>query len=101
MLAPRERDVEYSADHLDGRWVIRTNAPGTDGKPAPNFKIVTAADGARTRSEWKEWVAHRDDVFIEGFELFDGFTAVSERSDGLERLRLLRKDGARGIRQSR
>ncbi|MDR7135468.1 oligopeptidase B [Lysobacter niastensis] len=93
VLAARERDVEYSADHLDGRWVIRTNAPGADGKPAPNFKIVTAADGARSRSEWKEWVAHRDDVFIEGFELFDGFTAVSERSDGLERLRLLRKDG--------
>lgn len=93
VLAPRERDVEYSADHLDGRWVIRTNAPGADGKPAPNFKIVTAADGARSRKEWKEWVAHRDDVFIEGFELFDGFTAVSERSDGLERLRLLRKDG--------
>lgn len=93
VLAPRERDVEYSADHLDGRWVIRTNAPGADGKPAPNFKIVTAADGARSRSEWKEWVAHRDDVFIEGFELFDGFTAVSERSDGLERLRLLRKGG--------
>src|SRR5688572_24476138 len=79
VMAPRERDVEYSADHLDGRWVIRTNAPGADGKPAPNFKIVTAADGARSRSEWKEWVAHRDDVFIEGFELFDGFTAVSER----------------------
>lgn len=93
VLAPRERDVEYSADHLDGRWVIRTNAPGADGKAAPNFKIVTAADGARSRNEWKEWVAHRDDVFIEGFELFDGFTAVSERSDALERLRLLRKDG--------
>jgi oligopeptidase B len=93
VLAPRERDVEYSADHLDGRWVIRTNAAGVDGKAAPNFKLVTAADGARSRKEWQDWIAHRDDVFIEGFELFDGFTAVSERSDGLERLRLLRKDG--------
>ena len=26
VLAPRERDVEYQADHLGGRWVIRTNA---------------------------------------------------------------------------
>ncbi len=32
VLAPRERDVEYQADHLDGRWVIRTNAPGPDGR---------------------------------------------------------------------
>lgn len=93
VLAPRERDVEYDADHLDGRWVIRTNAPGADGKPAPNFRLVTAADDARSRKQWKDWVAHRDDVFIEGFELFDGFTAVAERSNALERLRLIGKDG--------
>ncbi|MGH8082580.1 MAG: S9 family peptidase, partial [Lysobacter sp.] len=93
VLAPRERDVEYDAEHLDGRWVIRTNAPGADGKAAPNFKLVTAADGARSRKEWKDWIAHRDDVFIEGFELFDGFTAVAERSNALERLRLIGKDG--------
>lgn len=93
VLAPRQRDVEYDADHLDGRWVIRTNAPGADGKPAPNFKLVTAADGARSVKEWKDWIAHRDDVFVEGFELFDGFTAVAERSNALERLRLIGKDG--------
>lgn len=87
VLAPRERDVEYDADHLDGRWVIRTN------DKAPNFKLMTAPDGARSRGEWKEWVAHRDDVFIESFELFDGFTAVSERSNALERLRLIKADG--------
>jgi oligopeptidase B len=93
VLAARERDVEYSADHLDGRWVIRTNAPGADGKPAKNFKIVTAPSGSTSRSEWKDWVAHSDEVYIEGFELFDGFTAISERSKGLERLRLLRANG--------
>ncbi|MBX9400400.1 S9 family peptidase [Lysobacter sp. BMK333-48F3] len=93
VLAPRERDVEYDADHLAGRWVIRTNAPGADGKPAPNFKLVTAADGARSRKDWQDWVAHRDDVFVEGFELFDGFTAIAERSNALERLRLLGADG--------
>ena len=93
VLAPRERDVEYSADHLDGRWVIRTNAPGADGKPAKNFKIMTAPSDATARAQWTDWVAHSDDVYIEGFELFDGFTAISERSQGLERLRLLRDGG--------
>ena len=93
VFAARERDVEYSADHLGGRWVIHTNAPGADGKPAANFKLMTADSGAASRSEWKEWVAHRDDVFIDTFELFDGFTAIAERSDGLERIRLLKKDG--------
>ncbi len=93
VLAPRERDVEYDADHLGDRWVIRTNAPGADGKPASNFKLVTAADDATSREQWREWVPVRDDVYIEGFELFDDFTAVEERSGGLERIRLLR-DGS-------
>jgi oligopeptidase B len=87
VLAPRERDVEYSADHLDGRWVIRTNWK------AKNFRIMTAPSGSTSREEWKDWIAHSDEVYIEGFELFDGFTAISERSNGLERLRLLRANG--------
>jgi oligopeptidase B len=39
-------------------------------------------------------VPHRSDVYIEGYELFDGFTAIAERSGGLERLRLLRAGDA-------
>ncbi|WP_058835747.1 S9 family peptidase [Luteimonas abyssi] len=89
VLAPRERDVEYSADHHGGRWVIRTNADG-----AANFKLVTAPDGATARSQWQDWVPHREDVFVEGFELFDGFTAIGERSDALERVRVLKADGS-------
>ena len=88
VLAPRERDVEYQADHLHGRWVIRTN----DG--ALNFKLATAPTDAGARSQWRDWIAHRNDVYIDGFELFDGFTAIAERSQGLERLRLVRADGS-------
>jgi len=88
VLAPRARDVEYDADHFNGRWVIRTN-----DADAKNFKIVTAPSDATTRSQWKDWVAHDDAVLIEGFELFDGFTAIAERSNGLERVRLLFPDG--------
>jgi oligopeptidase B len=97
VLAPRERDVEYQADHLGDRWVIRTNAPGADGARATNFKLATAPTDATSRAQWREWVAHRDDVYIDGYELFDGFTAIAERSGGLERLRLLRTgDDVRG-----
>ena len=88
VLAPRERDVEYDADHHGGRWVIRTNADG-----ATNFKLVTAADGSASRKDWRDWVAHDPKVFIEGIELFDGFAAIAERSGGLERVRIL-NDGA-------
>ncbi|WP_307548572.1 S9 family peptidase [Xanthomonas sacchari] len=87
VLAPRERDVEYQADHFDGRWVIRTNWK------AKNYALMTAPDGATARSQWQSWLPYDDKVFIDGFELFDGFTAIAERSDGLERIRLHFADG--------
>ena len=88
VLAARERDLEYSADHAGGRWVILTNADG-----AKNFKLVTAPSHSSSRGDWQAWIAPRDDVFLEQFTLFDGFTAVRERSDALTRLRLIRPDG--------
>jgi oligopeptidase B len=89
VLAPRERDFEYDADHLDGRWVIRSNWD------APNFRLLTLADGEPwgDRSRWRELVPHQGEVFIEDFELFDDFLAVEERSEGLLRLRTLGNDG--------
>jgi len=89
VLAPRERDVEYQADHLGDRWVIRTNADG-----ATNFKVVTAPTASTSRKDWKDWIAHRDDVFVEGIELFDGFSVVSERANALESLRVIKADGS-------
>ena len=89
VFAPRERDVEYAADHHGGRWVVRTNADG-----ARNFKLMTAPSGATSRAQWQDWIGHDEDVFIDGFELFDGFTAIAERSGGLERIRLLKQDGS-------
>ena len=87
VVAPRERDVEYEAEHYAGRWVITTNWN------APNFRIMTAAEDALgSREGWKELVPHAGDVFIEGVELFDGYMAIGERSDGLRRIRIL-KDG--------
>ena len=89
VLAPREDGVEYEADHLGDRWVIRTN----DGK-ATNFKLVTAPDGSTSRKDWTDLVLHRAEVFIQGFDLFDSFIAIEERSGGLERIRLRGNDGS-------
>lgn len=89
VLAPRARDVEYDADHYGDRWVIRTNADA-----ATNFKLVTAPSDATSRRQWTDLVPHRDDVYIEGYELFDGFTAIEERAEALTRVRVLKRDGS-------
>ncbi|MGY6587013.1 MAG: S9 family peptidase [Wenzhouxiangella sp.] len=80
---PRERDHEYLADHLGDHWVIRTNFD------APNFRIMRAGlDNHADRAAWQDVIAHQDDVFIHGFDLMERFLAVSERSEGLRRLRI-------------
>ncbi len=85
LVAPRMRDHLYSADHNAGRWVIRTNWD------APNYRLMTLPDTAPAgdRTRWTDMVPFSKDVFIEGFDLFDGFTAIEERSGGLKRLRTL------------
>jgi oligopeptidase B len=89
VLMPRMRDHEYQADHLNGRWVIRTNWN------AKNFKLMTLKDGIAwgDRSKWVDMVPHKDDVFIQDYQLFDGFTAIDERSGGLKRVRVLTNAG--------
>ena len=89
VIAARQADFEYSADHLNGRWVIRTNWN------APNYKLMTLADSVPvgSRADWQEFIAHQDSVFIEGFELFKSFIAVEERSNALLRIRTLSNDG--------
>ena len=89
VIAARQADFEYSADHLNGRWVIRTNWN------APNYKLMTLADSVPvgSRADWQEFIAHQDSVFIEGFELFKSFIAVEERCNALLRIRTLSNDG--------
>jgi oligopeptidase B len=88
VIAARQADFEYSADHLNGRWVIRTNWD------APNYKLMTLADSVPVgnREDWQEFIAHQDTVFIEGFDLFKNFIAVEERSNALLRIRILSND---------
>lgn len=89
VVAPREKDHLYQADHLNGRWVIRTNWR------APNYRLVTQADSQPLgdKARWTDLVPHKADVFIEDFRLFDRFTAIEERGGGVKRLRLLNADG--------
>jgi oligopeptidase B len=90
VLAPREREFRYSADHVGNRWVIRTNDGG-----AKNYKLVELADAdaARGRSGWRDLVPHKADVFIENFQPFNSFIAIEERSNGNKRIRLLSNSG--------
>ncbi len=85
VIVPREEDHEYQLDHLDERFVIRTNWQ------ALNFRIVDVPVAqAAERSRWRDVVAHDPQIFIQDFEIFRDFIAVSERSRGLMNIRVQR-----------
>ena len=87
----RERGHEYEIDHYRGRFIIRSN----DG--ARNFRLLEADEHRTERAAWRELVPHREDVLVEGFELFRDHLVVAERHEGLTRLRVrLLEDGAAG-----
>lgn len=84
IFQPRTRGLEYSIDYYDGKFYIVTNKDN-----ATNFKLMTAFVGATTKENWKEIIAHRDDVLLEGIDLFKNFLVVSER-DNKKGLNLIR-----------
>lgn len=88
LVAPREDDHEYSVDHRNGLWFIRTNDRGR------NFRLVTAPVATPGRDHWTERIPHRADVALEDVDLFASFFFACEREDGLPRLRLWRFSGA-------
>ena len=87
MIAPRERDVEYSVSHVGDRFIIKTNLD------AQNFRLMEAPVANPGREKWRELIPGRDDVFIQGVEVFHDFMVVTERRDGLRHLRIIPWDG--------
>lgn len=82
VVLARRAGVRSYVDHLDGRWVLRTN------EGAANFRLVAAAVPER-RAGWKDLVPARDDVAVEAFALMHGRVAVQERVLGDSRVRVL------------
>jgi oligopeptidase B len=83
LIAPREKDREYEVDHRLGAFFLRINDTGR------NFRVVIASADDPRRENWKEIVAHREDVMIEGIEVFAGHLVLLERQDGLRHFRVL------------
>jgi oligopeptidase B len=83
LIAPRQQEVEYYADHLGDRFYIRTNDKGR------NFRLVSAPIGDPGKKNWKEVVPVRDDVMLSGFEPFQDFYVLFEREKGLPQLTIV------------
>ncbi|HUS85890.1 MAG TPA: S9 family peptidase [Bacteroidales bacterium] len=83
MFEPRQVNHEYSIDHIGNSFYIRTNVGG-----ASNFKLMKTGERNTGKDSWTDVIPHRDDVLLQGFELFDEYMTVSERINGLNNLRV-------------
>src|SRR5688572_7636045 len=79
VMAERRPNVEYHPDHHGILFYIRINDTGR------NFRLVTAPVSDPRRETWKEIIPHRDDVMLEGTDLFTSHLVVSERENGLQK----------------
>jgi oligopeptidase B len=95
VVMAREAGVEYDVEHDGEAWLIRTNRPGPDGRPATNFALYRLADRSSDPLELELMIAARAEVKLESVDAFAGHIVIGERSevDGLERLRIIDRAG--------
>lgn len=90
VFLPRERGHEYDIDHYQDAFFIRTNWQ------AKNFRLMKTALEHTERDHWEEVIPHRDEVLLEGFELFREHLVVEERKEALIHIRVIPWKGQTG-----
>ena len=84
----RIRGLEYSISHYNDHFYILTNKD-----EATNFKLMKTDVKKHSIANWEDVIAHREDVLLEGIDIFKDYIVVSERSHGLNQIRIKRWDG--------
>ncbi len=83
----REKDLEYSIDHFEDHFYIRTNLN------ASNFKLMKTSLEATGKNNWIDVIPHREDVLLRGFTLFNQFLVVQETQNALPAIRIIPHQG--------
>jgi oligopeptidase B len=82
-IIPRQPDHEYDVEHRGDLFYIRTN------KGAKNFRVVTAPVSDPAEKNWKEFVAHRPAIKVDGVDLFRDHAVLSEWENGLQQIEII------------
>lgn len=80
---PRRKDHEYSLDHYQHAFYLRSNREGK------NFGLYRTHEP--DERQWETLIAPRQDVMLEGFTLFTDWLVVEERQRGLTSLRQINR----------
>jgi oligopeptidase B len=83
VFQPRTMGLVYDIDHYQDKFYVRTNMD------APNYRLMECPLDKTSRDNWKEVIAHRNDVFLAGITIFRDHLVISERKEGLMNLRVI------------
>ena len=83
IIQPRERGLEYNIAHFEDHFYIITNLDAT------NFRLMKTPITNTEKENWVEVIAHRENVLLEGIEIFKDYLVVEERKEGLNHLRVI------------
>lgn len=89
VFSPRERGLEYSISHYNGNFYVLTNKD-----KATNFKLMRVGEQNTSHENWQEFIPHRDDVLLEDIEIFKNYYVLSERENGLNKMKIVKWDGS-------
>jgi oligopeptidase B len=79
----RVRGLEYSISHFGNHFYVLTNSD-----KATNFKLMKTPERATTIENWTEVIPHREDVLLEGIDIFKNYLVVEERTNGLNEIQI-------------
>ncbi len=83
----RKRGLEYSISHFNNSFYIVTNL-----NKALNFKLMKTSENQTQLNYWTEVLPHRENTLLEDIDIFKDFLVVSERTNGLNQIRIMRWD---------
>ncbi|CAM4267031.1 S9 family peptidase [Gillisia limnaea] len=87
IFQPRERGLEYGISHFEDYFYVLTNKDG-----ATNFKLMKTLVDKTEKENWLEVIPHRDDYLLEDLDIFKDYLVVSERHNGLNKIKITRWD---------
>ncbi|KEZ94608.1 S9 family peptidase [Nonlabens ulvanivorans] len=83
VVQPRTDQIEYSVLHYGDHFYIMTNKDD-----ATNFKIMKTEVTKPEMENWVDVIPHQSDVLLEDFEIFKKYLVISDRFNGLNRIRI-------------
>ncbi len=83
IIQKRTEELEYSVLHYGDHFYMMTNKDD-----AINFKVMKTAIDTPQMENWVDLIPHNQDILLEDFEIFNNYLVISDRFNGLNRIRI-------------